>query len=151
MNYNCQSNKTLTATYSNASASCSVVSNYVPPVQTITFNLPISNYTLEDPNELWPMLTSFIEKIYLNFVEPYYDITDSDSLMEWTRDNSIGGYLVEVEDFEFPIDLTEYMEDAGDWTFYPIYIYTVDDQTYACEFEVIDEDTVIAKLTDNSL
>lgn len=32
LQYNCQVNKTLTATYSNVSASCSVVSNYVPSV-----------------------------------------------------------------------------------------------------------------------
>ena len=51
MNYNCQSNKTLTATYSNASASCSVVSNYSPSYTGVLSDTP-SSLTLIVPSNL---------------------------------------------------------------------------------------------------
>jgi len=48
LNYNCQANKTLTASFGNVSASCSIISNYVPSVVlsepiTYTVNCTVSS------------------------------------------------------------------------------------------------------------
>ena len=142
LNYNCQSNKTLTATYSNASASCSVVSNYVPP--TIGWNMPLSSYILTDQNNI--ILDEYEEYgISVNYFDSYID--NYEDLINYDYSDSFSG-LTDFTVDDFPIDLTDYENiNSGDWV-NPITIYIFNAGVYLlCSYELVDEDTLVATVT----
>lgn len=50
LNYNCQANKTLTASFGNVSASCSIISNYVP---SVVLSEPITYTVVDNTADGW--------------------------------------------------------------------------------------------------
>ena len=154
LNYNCQTNKTLTASYSNASASCSIISNYVPPVQTITFNIPLSSYTLTDPNGILVEEDILDGRWWVGFADLTDVILDSDALPNWK--DYVSEYTLYFESLtEVPFNLDPVII-MGASSYYDSFIpcFITDDWesiSYELEFEAVDEDTVIAKVTNNIL
>ena len=154
LNYNCQANKTLTASFGNVSASCSIISNYVPPVQTITFNTPLSSYALTDPNGILVEEDILDGRWYVGFVDLTDVILDSDALPNWKDCVEVYNPYVELLT-EVPFNLDPMISMAAFYytdSFIPCFITDIwDDTSYELEFEAVDEDTVIAKVTNNIL
>ena len=143
---NYHSNGTVTATYSNVSATCNVTSNYVPPTP-IGWNMPLTSYTVTDPYDI----------ISETYGEPYFAIYYFDSYIDNYEDlinyNNSDEYYDLGGSFypeDFPIDITDEGNVNNGYWVNPIMIYLVNVNVYLlCSYELIDEDTLVAKVTDN--
>ena len=144
LSYHCEVNKTITASYSNASATCNVTSNYVPPTP-ITWNLPLTSYTLTDPDDIIGMYGEPIFRIiyFDSYIDNYEDFANYD----YSDINS----LLDIYDSEYlPVDLTDVFEVNNEYWVNPIIIYLENADVYLlCSYELIDEDTLVAKITNN--
>ena len=144
LSYHCEVNKTITATYSNASATCNVTSNYVPPTPT-GWNMPLTSYTLTDPDDII-IGTYGEESFYIFSFDSYIDNYEDFANYDYSDNYSF------VDSFNIeglPADLTDNVEtNPGDWV-NPIMIYLENADVYLlCSYELVDEDTLVAKVTD---
>ena len=121
LNYNCQANKTLTASFGNVSASCSIISNYVPSGYTGTLSNTLTSFNIINNSSSEVIDISFYDlqdAIYGGYVQSPVttaSLNSADKQEIFYNVIRVNGEF--FSDNEFPVDVIDFF---GDDTLYVV-------------------------------